>query len=98
MSINYLICGIRGNCKAFFDPIKLIQQDYFLKKKSPLIHVPITWVSVRTSVLFTESVNKGKVMKLRTPGKFGHTFANSGNPDETAHDEPSHQDFHCLHS
>ena len=23
-------------------------------------------------------------MKLRTPGKFGHTFANSGNPDETA--------------
>ena len=28
-------------------------------------------------------------MKLRTPGKFGHTFANSGNPDED-------QDFHCL--
>ena len=23
-------------------------------------------------------------MKLRTTGKFGHTFANSGNPDETA--------------
>ena len=23
-------------------------------------------------------------MKLRTPGQFGHTFANSGNPDETA--------------
>ena len=23
-------------------------------------------------------------MKLRTPGKFGHIFANSGNPDETA--------------
>ena len=22
-------------------------------------------------------------MKRRTPGKFGHTFANSGNPDET---------------
>ena len=28
--------------------------------------------------------------------KFGHTFANSGNPDETAPYEPSHQDFHCL--
>ena len=27
---------------------------------------------------------KGKVMKLRTPGKFGHTFANSGNPDQTS--------------
>ena len=26
---------------------------------------------------------KGKVMKLRTSGKFGHTFANSKNPDET---------------
>ena len=35
-------------------------------------------------------------MKLRTPGKFGHTFANSGNPDETAPYEPSHQDFHCC--
>ena len=31
-----------------------------------------------------------------TSGKFGHTFANSGNPDETAPYEPSHQDFHCL--
>ena len=29
-------------------------------------------------------------------GKFGHTFANSVNPDETAPYEPSHQDFHCL--
>ena len=38
----------------------------------------------------------GKVMKLLTQGKFGHTFVNSGNPDETAPYEPSHQDFHCL--
>ena len=35
-------------------------------------------------------------MKFRTPGKFEHTFANTGNPDETAPYEPSHQDFHCL--
>ena len=35
-------------------------------------------------------------MKLRTTGKFGHTFVNSGNPDEKAPYEPSHQDFHCL--
>ena len=35
-------------------------------------------------------------MKLLTSGKFGHTFANSGDPDETAHYEPSHQYFHCL--
>ena len=33
-------------------------------------------------------------MKLRTSGKFGHTFANSGNPDETVPYEPSNQDFH----
>ena len=38
---------------------------------------------------------KGKVGQIRTSGKFGHTFANSGNPDETAPYEPSHQDFHC---
>ena len=37
-------------------------------------------------------------MKLRTSGKFGHTFANSGNPDETAIYEPSHQDVHGLFS
>ena len=35
-------------------------------------------------------------MELRTSGKFGHTFANSGNPDETAHNEDHHQNFHCL--
>ena len=34
--------------------------------------------------------------KLRTSGKFRHTYANSENPDETAPYEPSHQDFHCL--
>ena len=37
-------------------------------------------------------------MKLRTSGKFGHTFANSGNPDEMAPYEPSHQDVHGLFS
>ena len=35
-------------------------------------------------------LQKGKVMKLWTQGKFGHTFVNSGNPDETAPYEPSH--------
>ena len=33
---------------------------------------------------------------LRTSGKFGHKFANSVNPDETAPYELSHQNFHCL--
>ena len=37
-------------------------------------------------------------MELRTPGKFGHTFANSGHPDETAPYEPSHHNVHCLFS
>ena len=31
-------------------------------------------------------------MKLPIPGKFGHTVANSGNPDETT----PYQDFYCL--
>ena len=35
-------------------------------------------------------------MKLMTSGKCGHTFANSGNPDETAPYKPSHQDLHRL--
>ena len=36
---------------------------------------------------------KGKVGQT---AKFGHTFANSVNPDETAPYKPSRQDFHCL--
>ena len=35
-------------------------------------------------------------MKLWTSGKFGHIFANSGNPYEMAPYEPSHHDFYCL--
>ena len=42
------------------------------------------------------NVIKGKVGSIRTSGKFGHTFANSVNPDETAPYDPSYQDFHCL--
>ena len=38
----------------------------------------------------------GKVGLIRTSGILGHTFANSGNPDEMAPYEPSHQDFHYL--
>ena len=37
-----------------------------------------------------------KVGYIRTSGKFGHTFANSGNPEKTAPYEPPLQDFHCL--
>ena len=35
-------------------------------------------------------------MKLRTSGKFGHTFATSENLDETSPYHPSHQDVHCF--
>ena len=38
----------------------------------------------------------GTVGSIRISGKFGHTFANSENPDETAPYEPSHLDFYCL--
>ena len=33
---------------------------------------------------------KVKVRLLQSPSKFGHIFANSGDPDETALHEPSH--------
>ena len=47
--------------------------------------------------LITEWKNiRVKSGKFGWSGKFGHTFANSVNPDETAPYEPSHQDFHCL--
>ena len=46
-----------------------------------------------TASLIKSFGRQGKIMKLRTPGKFGHTFANSRNPDEMA---PSLKDFHCL--
>ena len=38
----------------------------------------------------------GRYIVGYTIGKFGHTFANSVNPDETAPYEPSHHDSHCL--
>ena len=38
----------------------------------------------------------GKIGQIPTSGKIGHTFANSVNPDETAPNEHSHQDSHCL--
>ena len=40
-----------------------------------------TWVKIN---IFFRLGHKGKVRKLKTSGKFGHTFANSGNPGEKA--------------
>ena len=60
-------------------------------------------VSVRIRCIcetaLTDGVTLGYIQVTSTisrSGKFGHTFANSGNQDETAPYEPSHQDFHCL--
>ena len=66
-----------------------------------LVIRPAVWYkSVEFTVLRQTWVNfyKVKVRLLRSPSKFGHIFANSGNPDETALDEPSHKVFHCLPS
>ena len=41
-------------------------------------------------------VGRVKSDKFGNQVKFGHTFANRVNPDETVPYEPSHQDFHCL--
>ena len=37
-----------------------------------------------------------RLSRVKSGGKPGHTFAISGNPDETAHYEPSHLAFHFL--
>ena len=49
-------------------------------------------------VPYTNTACKRRMLQplLRISGKFDHTFANSGNPDETAFYEPSHQDYHYL--
>ena len=52
----------------------------------PFNNVMITRTSARWSARIVELVS----------GKFGHTFANSVNPDKTVPYERSHQDFHCL--
>ena len=39
--------------------------------------------------------NRQRDTRLKS-SKFGHTFANSVHPDETAPYEPPHQDFYCL--
>ena len=58
-------------------------------EKNDIKHIRKIIINSRKSLL-------GKVRQLRTSCKFGHTFANSEKPDETALNEPSHQDFHCL--
>ena len=49
---------------------------------------------IQTKISFNNKTIRGS-LRVKS-GKFGHTFASSVNPDETAPYEPSHQDFHCL--
>ena len=54
-----------------------------------------TRYSIKSTLMCVNLLNRVKSWN------FGHqinsdTFANSGNPDEPAPYEPSHQDFHCL--
>ena len=39
---------------------------------------------------------KARILTLSFLQANTDTFANSVDPDETAHNEPSHQDLHCL--
>ena len=56
--------------------------------------LPVVNVGSHTWPIITLDKRESIVRLLRTSGKFGHAFANSGNPDETA----PRQDFHCLFS
>ena len=38
------------------------------------------------------------LLVLKAPNTTIAKFANTADPDETAHNEPSHQDLQCLHS
>ena len=58
-------------------------------------------MSLKGTATFKASESGKQAIRVKSV-KFGHrvnsvnTFANSGNPDQTAPYEPSHQDFHCL--
>ena len=71
-----------------------VRQKYFFQK----LKIHDCLLSFSTSLFWNGSnVRMQSVSSFRVKsGKFRHTFANSGNPDETAPYEPSHQDFHCL--
>ena len=47
----------------------------------PLMQLSHLELSTDSEIGNAKQKRYGKVWKLRTPGKFGHTFANSENPD-----------------
>ena len=47
--------------------------------------------SFRNTIDVSNDLDPNFKLRKVLEGKFGHTFANSGKPDET-----SHLDFHCL--
>ena len=59
----------------------------------PWPHVKDKGGGVATPCSFIIQIKHISRVKL---SKFGHTFANSVNPDETAPYKPSRQNFHCL--
>ena len=70
---------------SYLEPWLILNSDFMLLACPGMCYYPSILENVRVK-----------------SGKFGHQvnsdthFANSGNPDETAPYEPSHQDFHCL--
>ena len=79
--------GDSSGRSAGFEPIRGVPYDS-IKHGGPF-----TSIAIYSNGIPSEY---GKVRLIRTSGRFGRTFANSVNPDETAPYEPSHQDFHCL--
>ena len=52
---------------------------------------PLGWLGRKTS-----TQTKAAPLILLYMHTFTHSFANTVDPDETARDEPSHKDLHCL--
>ena len=87
-----MTCRVSAN-PEFIYRIKMLYDRFLLSELAKKFNV---FVYKFASVYASVCQIRAKSGKIRTSGKFGHTFANSVNPDETAPYEPSHRDFHCL--
>ena len=58
---------------------------------NPLIPEFLKWTLPCLNLDTSTDANRGFYLK------YNNIMANSVYPDETARDEPSHQDLHCLH-
>ena len=51
---------------------------------------------ITSRMMFASDKSSGHTLNLKAPNTTKAAFANTVDPDENAHDEPSHLDLQCL--